>query len=199
MTRTRIHLVRHGQVEGFEEKRYNGQGEVALTPEGRQQYRRLQELLKDVPLEAVYSSDLSRCAEGAQLLAQAHGLAPVLRRDLREIHVGDWEGRTWEELKAHVPDQWQARLDDIVNYRMPGGENLLDVADRVLPALQEIIARHRGGEVLVVAHGGINRLLLLSAIGAPLDKLFHVEQAFGCLNRIDYYADGIAVVNLLNG
>ncbi len=199
MIRTRIHLVRHGQVEGFEEKRYNGQGDVLLTPEGWQQYRRLQELLKDAPLEAVYSSDLSRCAEGAKLLAEPHGLSPVLRPDLREINIGDWEGRTWEELKATVPDQWQARLDDIVNYRVPGGENLVDVADRVLPALQEIIARHRGGEVLVVAHGGINRLLLLSAIGAPLDKLFHVEQAFGCLNRIDYYADGIAVVNLLNG
>lgn len=199
MTRTRIHLVRHGEVEGFEQKRYNGQGEVALTAEGWQQFRRLRERLADVTLEAVYSSDLSRCAEGARLLAEAQGLSPVLRSDLREVHIGEWEGRTWEELKAEVPEQWQARLDDIVHYRVPGGENLLDVADRVLPALREIVERHRGGEVLVVAHGGVNRILLLSAIGAPLERLFHIEQNFGCLNRIDYYADGIAVVSLLNG
>lgn len=199
MTRTRIHLVRHGQVEGFDQKRYNGQGDVPLTAEGWQQYRRLRERLAGVNLEAVYSSDLSRCADGARLLAEPHGLSPLLRSDLREIHIGEWEGRTWEQLKAEVPEQWQARLDDIVNYRVPGGENLLDVADRVLPALQEIVARHRGGEVLIVAHGGVNRLLLLHAIGAPLQRLFHVEQNFGCLNRIDYYADGISVVSLLNG
>ena len=199
MTRTRIHLVRHGQVEGFDQKRYNGQGDVTLTAEGWQQYRRLRERLASVNLEAVYSSDLSRCADGARLLAEPHGLSPLLRSDLREIHIGEWEGRTWEQLKAEVPQQWQARLDDIVNYRVPGGENLIDVADRVLPALQEIVARHRGGEVLIVAHGGVNRLLLLSAIGAPLERLFHVEQNFGCLNQIDYYADGISVVSLLNG
>lgn len=199
MTRTRIHLVRHGQVEGFDQKRYNGQGDVALTAEGWQQYRRLRERLATVTLEAVYSSDLSRCAAGAQLLAEAHGLAPLLRSDLREIDIGEWEGRTWQQLQAEVPQQWQARLDDIVNYRVPGGENLLDVADRVLPALQEIVQRHRGGEVLIVAHGGVNRILLLSAIGAPLARLFHVEQNFGCLNQIDYYADGISVVSLLNG
>ena len=199
MTRTRIHLVRHGQVEGFDQKRYNGQGDVQLTAEGWLQYRRLRERLATVNLEAVYSSDLSRCALGAQLLAEPHGLSPLLRSDLREIHIGQWEGRTWQQLKAEVPEQWQARLDDIVNYRVPGGENLLDVADRVLPALQEIVARHRGGEVLIVAHGGVNRLLLLNAIGAPLERLFHVEQSFGCLNLIDYYADGISVVGLLNG
>jgi alpha-ribazole phosphatase/probable phosphoglycerate mutase len=50
-----------------------------------------------------------------------------------------------------------------------------------------------------VGHGGVNRTILLGAIGAPLERLFHIEQDFGCLNIIDYYPDGIAVVKLLNG
>lgn len=199
MTRTRIYLVRHGQVAGHEEKRYNGQGDVPLTPEGQAQFGLLQLRLKGKGLKGVYSSDLSRCLEGARLLASSQELEPVARKDLRELHIGDWEGRTWTELKAIYPEEWQARLDDIVHYRVPGGETLLEMAERVRSAMVEIVAAHPGEDVLVVGHGGVNRTILLEAIGAPLERLFHIEQDFGCLNIIDYYPDGIAVVKLLNG
>jgi alpha-ribazole phosphatase len=63
----------------------------------------------------------------------------------------------------------------------------------------EIVERHRGGEVLVIAHGGVNRVILLDAIGAPFSSMFRIEQDYGCLNIIDYYGDGIPVVTLLNG
>lgn len=199
ISRTRIYLVRHGQVEGHEEKRYNGQGDVRLTPEGQAQFGLLQMRLQKKDIRAVYSSDLSRCLEGARLLAHPFKLEPVVRRELRELHIGEWEGRTWQELQAAYPKQWQARLDDIVHYRVPGGESLLDLAGRVRPVIGEIVAAHPGEEVLVVGHGGLNRVILLDAIGASLDRLFHVEQSYGCLNIIDYYADGNAVVQLLNG
>lgn len=199
MTRTRIYLVRHGQVEGFEEKRYNGQADVHLTPEGEAQFGLLQMRLQKKAIRAVYSSDLSRCLEGARRLAGTFGLEPVARPELRELHIGEWEGMTWQELQAAYPEQWQARLDDIVHYRVPGGESLFDMAGRVRPVIREIVASHPGEEVLVVAHGGVNRVILLDAIGAPLDRLFHIEQAYGCLNIIDCFADGNAVVQLLNG
>jgi alpha-ribazole phosphatase/probable phosphoglycerate mutase len=199
MTRTRVYLVRHGQVAGYNEKRYNGQGDVPLTPEGHAQFALLQLRLKNKDLKAVYSSDLSRCLEGAGLLAFPHQLQPVAREDLRELHIGHWEGRTWKELQTIYPEEWQARLDDIVHYRVPGGETLLEMAERVRGAIGEIVAAHPGEDVLVVGHGGVNRTILLGAIGAPLERLFHIEQDFGCLNIIDYYPDGIAVVKLLNG
>jgi alpha-ribazole phosphatase/probable phosphoglycerate mutase len=199
MTRTRIYLVRHGQVEGFEEKRYNGQADVRLTPEGEAQFGLLQMRLRKKTIHAVYSSDLSRCLEGARLLARPFDLGPVAKPALRELHIGDWEGKTWQELQATYPEQWQARLDDIVHYRVPGGESLLDMAERVRPVIRELVAAHSGEDLFVVGHGGVNRVILLDAIGAPLDRLFHSEQAYGCLNIIDYFADGNAVVQLLNG
>jgi alpha-ribazole phosphatase/probable phosphoglycerate mutase len=73
------------------------------------------------------------------------------------------------------------------------------MAERVRGAIGEIVAAHPGEDVLIVGHGGVNRTILLGAIGAPLERLFHIEQDFGCLNIIDYYPDGIAVVKLLNG
>ncbi|MGK2907777.1 MAG: histidine phosphatase family protein, partial [Desulfuromonadales bacterium] len=72
-------------------------------------------------------------------------------------------------------------------------------ANRIRPILQEIIANHPGGDVALVAHGGVNRIVLLEAIGAPLEQAFSIDQDFGCLNIIDYFADGNSVVKLLNG
>lgn len=196
---TRLFLLRHGEVEGHGEPRYNGQQDVALTPRGRSHYQQLVERLRSRPIQAVYSSDLARCFEGAEMLAAAHGLVPTALQGLRELHAGEWEGRPWSELQARYPKQWQARLDDIVHYRIPGGENLLDLRKRTRSAVAEIIARHSGQEVVVVAHGGVNRVLLLDALGAPLERVFSLSQFYGCLNILDYGASGRVTVQLING
>ncbi len=196
---TRIHLIRHGQVEGFSQPRYNGQADVALTDVGIEQYHVLKERLADKPISACYTSDLGRCMAGAGIICREFGIDPVFRPELRELNIGAWEGLTWQEIKERWPAEWRARLDDLVNYRVPEGENLLDVQARVMPVIAEIIERHNGHEVLVVGHGGVNRIILLNAIGAPLAGMFNIEQSYGCYNIIDYYADNRATVKLLNG
>ncbi|MDA8413550.1 MAG: alpha-ribazole phosphatase [Desulfobacteraceae bacterium] len=195
---TRIHLIRHGQVVGYDQKRYNGQTDVALTDLGIEQYHRLKERLAEAPISACYTSDLTRCSTGAGIICEQFGIEPVRRRELRELNIGIWEGLTWSEIIARWPEQWHARLADLVNYRVPQGENLLDVQARVMPVIREIIERHCGQEILVVGHGGVNRIVLLNAIGAPLAGMFNIEQNYGCYNIIDYYTDGRATVKLLN-
>lgn len=197
--KTRIYLVRHGEVAGREEFRYNGQSDVQLTENGIGQYNLLASRLKETGLSACYCSDLSRCARGADIICSPIGIRPVAMPELRELSFGEWEGKTWAELAENYPEQWQARMADPVNYRVPGGESLVDLGNRVFPAVREIVEKHRGEEVLVVAHGGVNRVILLQALGAPLTSMFRIEQDFGCLNIIDYYADGNPVVKLLNG
>jgi alpha-ribazole phosphatase len=195
---TRIHLVRHGQVAGHDQPRYNGQTDVALTDLGVEQYHRLKERLADTPISACYTSDLTRCVTGAEIICGQFDIEPVRRSELRELNIGVWEGLTWQEIKTNWPDEWQARLADLVNFRVPQGENLLDVEARVMPVISEVIERHKGQEILVVGHGGVNRIVLLNAIGAPLAGMFNIEQNYGCYNIIDYYADGRATVKLLN-
>jgi alpha-ribazole phosphatase len=197
--KTRIYLVRHGEIAGSEIFRYHGQADVPLTPKGVDQYHQLAKRLQDKPVSACYTSDLSRCTRGADIICAGFGIKPHSRRELREMSFGSWEGMSWQELEKRFPDEWHARLADLVNYRAPGGENLLDLSNRVMPAIHEIEGRHRGEEVVVVAHGGVNRVILLNIIGAPHSSLFKIEQDYGCLNIIDYYADGNSVVRLLNG
>ena len=198
-SKTRIYLVRHGEVEGAGTPRYNGHADVSLTERGKEQYLQLRERFTEARVTACYTSDLSRCVIGAEIICAHLGVKPRQDHNLRELDIGVWEGKTWSELQSEYPAEWQERLADIVGYRVPQGENLLDLQERIMPVVNNIVARHRGEEVLVVAHGGANRVILLNAIGAPLDALFNIEQNYCCLNIIDYYADGKAVVTLMNG
>ena len=197
--RTRIYLIRHGEVAGAGVPRYNGHSDVALSERGEEQYHLLRERFADARITACYTSDLSRCRRGGEILGQHLGVEPIADPALRELNIGIWEGMTWAEIQESWPDEWQERLADIVNYRVTDGENLLDLEARIMPAIERIIERHRSEDVLVVAHGGANRVILLNAIGAPLSALFNIEQNFCCLNIIDYFQDGNRVVRLLNG
>lgn len=197
--KTRIYLIRHGEVEGAETPRYNGHADVPLSERGIGQYHRLKERLAAMRISACYTSDLTRCAAGAEIIGSRLGLTPVRDRNLRELDIGIWEGKSWAELMAEYPQEWRARLADMANYRAPQGESLTDLSSRVMPVIKEIANRHTEEEVLVVAHGGTNRVILLNAIGAPLSSLFKIEQDYCCVNIIDYYTDGLSVVKLLNG
>jgi len=197
--KTRLHLLRHGQVCGFEARRYNGQADVALTALGIEQSRAYAEALKETSLAAVYSSDLSRSLYGAGLIAADRDLVSIQDLRFRELHIGDWEGLRWEEIQRRWPGEWQARLADLVHVAPPGGESLLQMAARARQALAELLERHQGEEIALVAHGGVNRVILLDAIGAPLTQMFHIEQSYGCRNIIDYFVDGFTTVQLLNG
>ena len=196
---TRAYLMRHGEVANGGEKRYNGHIDVDITEKGVEQMHRLAGLLASKPVSAVYSSDLIRSVKGARIISERLNLEPRLHRTLRERSVGAWEGMTAEEIQARYPDQYTAWRSDLLNYRPPGGECLQDVRDRILPEYQRIVAAHRGEEIAMLLHGGVNRVILAEALGVPPLNLFRIDQAFGALNILDHFEDGMIVVKLLNG
>jgi alpha-ribazole phosphatase len=195
--KTTIHLIRHGEVE-FPHC-YNGHRDVGLSPRGVEQYHQLKPRLQADRISACYTSDLTRTVRGGEILGSYLGVEPVQVPELRELNCGAWQGLSLSEIQAQRPDEWSSRLADLVSFRAPGGESVGDLAARVLPAMAGIVERHRGEEVLVIAHGGVNRVILMDAIGAPASSMFSIEQRYCCLNVIDYYADGNAVVKLVNG
>ena len=197
-TSTRLYLVRHGQVADGHTHRYHGNNDIGLSEQGVRQLERLADQLTSAPLAAVYASDLMRSREGAEILCRGRDLALQTIPEFREIHFGVWEGLTFEEITERHPEELEARFGDLANYRIPGGESLTDVHDRVLPKLKEILSRHHGQALALVAHAGVNRVILSEALGLPLTHLFRLDQNYGCLNIIDYLPD-FTVVRLLNG
>ncbi|MDI6853525.1 MAG: alpha-ribazole phosphatase [Deltaproteobacteria bacterium] len=197
-TSTRLYLVRHGRVADGHTHRYHGNNDIGLSFEGVRQLERLAEQLKETPLAAVYASDRTRARQGAEILCRGRRLWPEPVPEFREIHFGVWEGLSFGEIAERYPEELAERLRDPANYRIPGGESLMDVRTRVVPKLAEILARHQGQAVALVAHAGVNRVLLCDALGLPLTHLFRLEQNYGCLNIIDYLPD-FTVVRLING
>jgi alpha-ribazole phosphatase len=195
---TRLYLVRHGQVADGHTHRYHGNNDIGLSPEGEKQLTRLAQQLQSVPLVGVYASNLKRSQEGAACLCQGRPLEPQPLPEFREIHFGVWEGLTFTEIAEHYPEELASRFQDLTNFRIPGGESLVDVRQRVVPRLQELVAAHPGQSLALVAHAGVNRVILCEALSLPLEHLFHLDQNYGCLNIIDYFPD-FTVVRLMNG
>lgn len=196
--RTRVYLVRHGELTTSAEWRYVGQRDVPLNDTGREQIRRLGLHLRGEPVHALFCSDLSRTRESAALLAEQFNVQPVAHAAFREIDLGVWEGLTLEEITERFGEQYRARCAAVGHYRVAGGESFCDVRDRAVPVLERCVAQCRGRTVMIVAHGGTNRVLLAHCLGMPLDNLVRIEQRYACVNIIDFY-DGVPVVVCMNG
>jgi alpha-ribazole phosphatase len=191
--------MRHGEVANGGEKRYNGHIDVDITPKGVEQMHRLAGILADKPLAALYSSDLIRSRKGAEIIANRNGASITSLRELRERSVGVWEGLTAEEIKTRFPAEYEVWRADLLNYRPPGGECLLDVKERIIPVFKRLVASHPDQEIAMLLHGGVNRVILADALGMDMMNLFRIDQSFGALNIIEVHEDGIAVLKLLNG
>jgi alpha-ribazole phosphatase len=197
-TRTRLYLARHGETTASAEYRYIGQTDVDINGNGLEQMERLKQRLKDEEIHAFFSSDLIRARKGAEIIASSHGIAPVACPEFREIHLGIWEGMTREEIMERYPEEYTARLQDLVHRRVEGGECFRDVHDRVMRKLSRILAERAGSTILLLAHGGVNRVILFDALKLDLANLTRLDQSYGCINIIDYYDTG-PVVKLVNG
>ncbi len=195
--RTRLYLARHGELVTSHEWRYVGHMDVVLNDKGRAQIARLARRLSMEKIDALLSSDLMRTVESAWIIGKAIGLEPAAEPAFREIHLGRWEGLTREEITSRFSQEFDLRSADIANYRIQGGESFADVRDRVIPRLTACLDQHQGKNVLLVAHGGVNRSILCHALGLDLTMMPRIDQAYGCLNIIDFF-DGVPVVRLMN-
>jgi probable phosphoglycerate mutase len=167
--RPTLYLIRHGQTDWNAEGRLQGGKDIPLNDIGRVQAgeaaRRLMSLRPDFSDLAYVASPMSRAQETMTLLRRELGLHEhVFRTDqrLREITFGEWEGQTWAEIVARLPDAARARAADKWHFVPPGGESYAMLAERVRPWFDALER-----DTVAVAHGGIARALMVLAAGQP--------------------------------
>ena len=143
--------------------RFQGFRDTPLNDTGRAQARELAERIaaEPVPIRSLWSSDLSRARETAEIVGARIGLSPRLDARLREANRGEWEGYLFPEIERSDPERYAAWMRAGPDWRFPGGESLQEQQDRVLASLNDIEAT---GEhpALVVCHGGSIRVVLCS-------------------------------------
>ncbi|MBN2402474.1 MAG: histidine phosphatase family protein [Spirochaetes bacterium] len=175
MRTRKIFLARHAKpVSQDNERRFLGQTDPPLSPEGILQAEHLANELSKYDISAVYSSDLLRASQTASIIAEKFQISVKAEKRLREIHMGDWDNLAFTEVRSRFPDEFEKRGRDITHYRRPGGESFTDVQKRALPAFKKI-ALNSTGDVVIVAHAGVNRTILCDIRSVPLKELFSIE------------------------
>ncbi|MGZ8216773.1 histidine phosphatase family protein [Methylomagnum sp.] len=178
---TELGLFRHGETLGG--ARFRGSLDDPLTAEG---WRQMDATLAETgPWEAVLTSPLRRCREFAATQAQAWDVPLFIDERLREVHFGEWEGRTYDELAAASPLALRRFHDDPFRHPPPGGEPLEAFQARVLAALADALDDEPAGRrVLMVTHGGVIRTMLLQARQWPRTRLLEIGVAPASLHRL---------------
>lgn len=194
----RIYLIRHGETANSGQVRFNGHFDVDVSAAGRKQFGSISHSLKNISIRAVYSSDLKRTRICAGIISEPHGLKPAVFPELRELSFGEWEGMSVQEINEKYPRQLENRLKNIETFSVEGGENFQQLQDRVIPKFEEIVSAHPRETIVILAHGGVNRVILSHLLGVPTGNIFRIQQEYGAVNVIQFYEDNV-VVELIGG
>ncbi|RKY33759.1 MAG: hypothetical protein DRP78_07225 [Candidatus Omnitrophota bacterium] len=180
----RVWLIRHADTDYSFKKKYCGHNNPHLNKRGMVKAEMLGERFKQITIDAVYSSDLRRTYETADIIFKNMDIVEM--RQLREINFGIFAGLTYEDNLLQHPVLFQTWLKNFAAFKIPKGESLVDLEIRVQEALNLIVESNRGKQVAMITHGGPIRVILSKALGYGLKRFWDIGQENAALNVIDY-------------
>ncbi len=193
----RLLLIRHAATAWTAQGRFQGQTDIPLSPHGRRQATALVQRLMAETLHMLYASDLQRAWETARAIAAPHVLPVHAEPRLREMAFGRWEGLTYAEMQQQDAQSLAAWERDQLHSAPPGGETLLQMAQRVRAAYASILVAGQDKTVGLVAHGGPLQLLLCRALGLPPQAYWQFAMSPASLSELCVYEKG-AILTCLN-
>lgn len=185
-TVTTFILLRHGHTQQTEQGKLYTDPSSMLTEKGKKQAEALAEWLPKERPDIVLSSTAERVRASAELIARQLNLSVELVQGLDEQHVGEWEGRSYLEIKKSEPELYKAWCADPIRNRAPGGESIQDLFERVQRDMQSLIVQHSGKRIALVTHAGVIRSAIMAALGMPLDNFWRISVPTGSASKIDY-------------
>jgi len=181
----KIYLLRHGEIETGKERRYIGTTDLPLNNNGVAQINRISSCFSKLKLEKVYCSPLIRCLQTADIILSNQRDKLIISKDLMEINMGQWENKTMETIKHDFPQLYESRGKNMADFVPPEGESFRQLQHRVFPGFTKII-EETSESAMIIAHAGVNRVILTTLLGMPLEELFKLEQPYGCINVLAF-------------
>lgn len=181
----KIYLVRHGKINVGTEKRYIGITDIHLNEEGILQALKLRKFFKKINIEKAYLSPLKRCIETTDIILENTNIKKIILSELMEINMGEWEGKTFSFIKSFLPEQFKRRGENIGDFVPKGGESFKDLEKRVIPIFESIV-NNTDGNIIIVAHAGVNRIILKNILSISMQDIFRINQPYGCINELSY-------------
>ena len=162
---TRLILVRHGETDWNRESRLQGHLPTLLNARGRHEAKLLARRISEEQPNRLYSSDLPRAMETAEMIAEATGLEIMAAPELREAHFGKWEGKTYAEVQDESPGNFNAWVESDFRQAPPGGESAGELRERIIAFLAEVALQHPNETSVLVSHGGPCKYAIAHTLG----------------------------------
>ena len=183
---TRLHLVRHGEVDEAYHEVFGGQIDMELSPLGHEQAKRLAKFLGDRHFDWIYRSPMVRVRQTAKPLLDALGREAEVIDDLREVDFGVWTGHKWHEIQEKFGVDAEDWLVHLENGEVAEAEPMADYHSRIQSSLDRIMDEGAGQDMLVLCHGGVIRMILSLLLDEPFSKMDRFEVDFASLTVIEH-------------
>jgi len=190
-----LYFIRHPEVENASMMVFNGSRDVDLSENGIIQAQKLKEFFMYKNIKKIFSSPLKRCLKTAKIIQDGLNCELIVDYRLQERNFGIFESLSWKEIEQKYPLEALSFLKDPFNFKIKNGESFFDVYNRVNSFLSEFDFEK---DTLIVAHGGINRVLIKYFMDLKDEKILSVSQDFACINH--FLTDGnFFLAKLING
>lgn len=189
-------ILRHGFSKTNKEKRFTGQLDVPLDEIGVLQAKVMSEYIKNnFKVDSIYSSDLSRAYNSVKPLADSLNLEITKCKELREVHLGNWQGKAFEDIKKDFPESYARYIKNPALFRFEGGENYSDTMLRATDVIKKIAKDNEGKTVVIATHGGVIRTLVAAWKGIPIEKSKEINLFGNCsITVVEYSEDKVEFV-----
>ena len=188
---TKLLIIRHGYSVTNKAKIFTGQNDVDLAPEGYGQAEAVcRYIAENYKVDAIYSSDLKRAVNTILPLAKKLGLEIHTEKGIRELDVGEWQGRPVEDVRLENLEKLKAYRYDPANHGCPGGENYTDMCKRALPVFERIAKENDGKTVAVATHGGVIRIMTCIFRSLPLVEVKDIPHCPNASLMVVSFDDG---------
>ena len=195
---TSVYLVRHGQTAWNKDETFRGRTDIPLDETGLKEAALAGEYFKPLPLQAVYSSPLSRAWQTAQQIAKTHNLGVQPLDGLVDMSFGNWEGRSLKEVMGTDEKRYRQWREEPHLLMLPGGETLDEVRKRAMGDLEEVIRKHPGETVVLVSHRVINKVLICGILGLDNSHFWQITQDTTAINLLQVREGGKYLLSLMN-
>lgn len=182
--KTTVMLIRHGETEWNTLGKFQGCTDIALSENGIKQAKLLNYRVKG-DFDCIYASPLSRAFETANILAENTNKEVIIAPEIREINFGEWEGLTVKDIREKYPEIFKAwRTDKKESYICGGDASVHNASNRAKNCILDIVSKHKGEKIVIVAHGGIIKAGLIGLFEWDMTMYHKIALGNTCINTI---------------
>ena len=189
-------IIRHGQTEWNLLGKTQGHGNSDLTPKGIEQAELLADSMTKYPIDYIYSSDLGRAYQTAEIIGNKLSIEVEKTEALREMNFGTWEGRIIKDIIEEDPELYKMWRNEPHLAKIPQGETLSQIKERTDAFIKEINEKYDGKHIVLVTHSLCARIMLLSFLDSDVKNIYRINQANTALNIIELRDYGPVVMKM---